>query len=254
VGAEAGAKRLDGKVAIVTGAGSGVGQGIATAMAKAGANLVLVGRTREPLQETAGRIEAAGARCRIVQGSIAEPDTATRAVAEAVEAFGRLDTVVNCAHSFTGHFPLHETPVGNFRTHLESGFFGSIYFMQAAFPHLKETRGSVINTGSTAGMEGWATMAAYAASKEAIRAMSRSASRDWGPHGVRVNVIQPGAHAKSSDEYLRDHPEHEKAIMAQIPMGYLGDAEPDIGWVAVFLASEDARYVTGQTISATGGL
>jgi NAD(P)-dependent dehydrogenase (short-subunit alcohol dehydrogenase family) len=103
-------------------------------------------------------------------------------------------------------------------------------------------------------MEGWATMAPYAAAKEAIRALSRSASRDWGRHGVRVNVIQPGARSKVSDKYLREHPEHEQAILAQIPLGYLGDAEPDVGWVAVFLASEDARYVTGQTISATGGL
>jgi NAD(P)-dependent dehydrogenase (short-subunit alcohol dehydrogenase family) len=246
-------KPLSGRVAIVTGAGTGIGQGIALAMAKAGADILVVGRTRETLNTTSSLIEAAGSRTRIVQGSIAERETAIRAVDEAVATFGRLDILVNNAHTFTDYFGLEDTPEENFRTHLESGFFGSLHFMQAAFPQLREKRGSVINIGSVAGVEGWATLAPYNVAKEAIRALSRTASRDWGKYGIRVNIILPAAHSKIADEILSD-PQVMQAMLARIPLGYIGEAELDIGGVAVFLASDAARYVTGQTLRADGGM
>lgn len=246
-------KALTGRVGIVTGAGTGIGQGTALALAKQGANLVIVGRTLETLKSTITSVEKTGASIRYVKGSVAERETANRAVAEAISAFGRLDLLVNNAHTFSSYFDLDETPEDNFRTHMESGFFGTLYFMQAAFPHMRDRGGSIINVGSIAGLEGWTTMAPYNVTKEAIRALSRTASRDWGKYKIRVNVIIPAAHSKITDQYLTD-PEYLKATLARIPLGYIGDPEGDIGRVAVFLASEDSQYVTGQTLHVDGGM
>jgi NAD(P)-dependent dehydrogenase (short-subunit alcohol dehydrogenase family) len=246
-------RRLAGRNAIITGAGTGIGQGIAIAMAKEGANITIVGRTLETLNETAAGVERAGGRVLSIQGSVADPDTAPRVVAQTVQTFGGLDIMVNNAHTFSPTLPLDQTSEGDFRQHIESGFFGTFYFMQAAFPHLRERGGAVINFGSMAAVQGWANFSPYAAAKEAIRGLSRSASRDWGKYKIRVNVIVPSSHSKITDAYLAD-PEMMKATIATIPLGYLGDPELDIGRVAVFLASDDARYITGQTIHADGGM
>ena len=246
--------RLAGRTAIITGAGTGIGQGIAVAYARQGASSVIVGRTLETLQETAAMVEAAGGRIALVQGSIADRDVAARAVAAAAEKFGSVDVVVNNGHTFSAPLPLDETPEADLRQHIESGFFGTYYFMQAAFPHMKaQGRGAIINFASAASVHGWANFAPYAATKEAIRGLSRSASRDWGRHGIRVNVIVPSSHSKITDAYLAD-PQAMAAVVATIPLGYMGDPELDIGGVAVFLASDDARYVTGQTLHADGGM
>jgi NAD(P)-dependent dehydrogenase (short-subunit alcohol dehydrogenase family) len=247
------AGRLSGRTAIITGAGTGIGQGISLAMAKQGASVVIVGRTRETLEDTRQRVEKAGGAAVIVQGSIADPEVAVRAVAEAMASFGRLDVLVNNGHTFSTPLPLEQTPEADLRQHIESGFFGTYHFMQAAFPHMRERGGSIINFGSMAGVQGWANFAPYAAAKEAIRGLSRSASRDWGRYRIRVNVIVPSSHSKIADEYFSE-PGSLEAVEATIPLGYLGDPELDIGGVAVFLASDDARYVTGQTLHADGGM
>jgi 2-hydroxycyclohexanecarboxyl-CoA dehydrogenase len=248
-----GVKRLSGRTAIVTGAGTGIGQGIAVAMAKQGAGIVIVGRTPSTLDDTRLRVEAAGGRIVCLEGSVADPETAPRVVARAVEEFGRLDIVVNNAHTFSPTLPLDQTPLSDFRQHMDSGFYGTLYFMQAAFPQMKDKGGSIINFGSVAGIAGWPLFTPYAAAKEAIRGLTRSAARDWGKHKIRVNVIVPSSHSKITDEYLSD-PAAMAAVVATIPLGYMGDPELDIGGVAVFLASDEARYVTGQTLNADGGM
>jgi len=250
---ESASGRLSGRTAIVTGAGTGIGQGIAVAMAKQGARVVIVGRTRETLEDTRRRVEEAGGTALISQGSIADPAVAPRVVAEALAAFGRLDILVNNGHTFSAPLPLDQTPEADLRQHIDSGFFGTFYFMQAAFPAMRERGGSIINFGSMAGVQGWANFAPYAATKEAIRGLSRSASRDWGQYKIRVNVIVPSSHSKIADEYF-SAPGSLEAVEATIPLGYLGDPELDIGGVALFLAGDDSRYVTGQTLHADGGM
>jgi NAD(P)-dependent dehydrogenase (short-subunit alcohol dehydrogenase family) len=242
---------LSGRVAIVTGAAQGIGLGIATAFAKAGADLVLVGRTAEKLEEAAGAIAETGASVRHLAGNVADRATADAAVAEAVDAFGRLDILVNNAHTFTPHASMEEIPEEDFRLELDTGFFGTVHFMQAAFPHLRERGGSIINLGSYAALHGDGSRATYAATKEAIRGLTRSAARDWGTYRIRVNVIHPAAltpaaASRASKEYL-------DAFRAATALHYLGNAEEDVGPVAVFLASDASHYVTGQTIMAEGG-
>lgn len=244
---------LAGRGAIVTGAGTGIGQGMSLALAREGAGLVIVGRSIGPLEETAAMIEDIGGAVEIVQGSVGDAATASAAVERAMAKFGRLDVLINNAHSFTDNLPLDQTSEDDIRLHIDTGLMGTFHFMKAAFTVMKEKGGSIINFASQAGLQGWANFAPYAAAKEGIRGLSRSASRDWGQYGIRVNIISPAARSKISDEYLAD-PDVMKATLAQIPLGYLGDPELDVGRVAVFLASDDSRYVTGQTIGANGGM
>lgn len=125
--------------------------------------------------------------------------------------------------------------------------------MQACFPYLKETTGSVINFASGAGIDGMPLQASYAAAKEAIRAISRTTANEWGPYQINVNCISPIAESPGVAAWKERMPEEYEAMVQRIPLRRLGDCEKDIGRVAVFLASDDAAYITGQTIMVDGG-
>ena len=130
---------------------------------------------------------------------------------------------------------------------------GSFYFMTACFPHLKERRGSIINLCSMAGTERGAGFAAYAAVKEALRTLTGIAAREWGAEGIRANALCPSALTPGVKDFLEDNPDLGADVLAKIPLGRMGDPETDIGRAAVFLASDDAAYVTGQTLWVDGG-
>ena len=136
---------------------------------------------------------------------------------------------------------------------LESGFFGTLYFMQESFTHMKERGGSIINFGSREGIFGGVGMSVYAANKEAIRGLSRSVAREWGKYNIRVNVICPAALSPAAATYLETHPDEAKMYLSQTALGRFGDTHRDIGPIAVFLASPDSGYLTGQTLNADGG-
>ncbi|MBN6188947.1 SDR family oxidoreductase [Aneurinibacillus sp. BA2021] len=134
-----------------------------------------------------------------------------------------------------------------------TGFYPTFHFMQACFPYLKETTGSVINFASGAGIDGMPLQASYAAAKEAIRAISRTTANEWGPYQINVNCISPIAESPGVAAWKERMPEEYEAMVQRIPLRRLGDCEKDIGRVAVFLASDDAAYITGQTIMVDGG-
>jgi len=246
-------KRLSGKVALITGAGQGLGLGIAQAFADEGALLAITGRREAVLKSAAESLIGRGAKVITVVADSRRRADARKAVDAAIQAFGQLDVLVNNAQSSAPGKPFSELDDDTIDLTLESGLYGTIYHMQEAFPHLKAKGGSVINLGSREGIFGGVGMSIYAATKEAIRGLSRSAAREWGRDGVRVNVLCPAALSPVSVAYLDSHPDEAKMYLSQTSLGYFGDSLKDIGPVAVFLASAESRYVTGQTINADGG-
>ena len=245
--------RLDGKVAIVTGGGQGVGQGIAQAFARAGASVLITGRTADKLEATVGGIEAVGGRAAWIVGTAGLRADAEAAVAKAVERFGGVDILVNNAQTSRPGTSFEDHDDELFALTLGSGLYGTFQHMQAVLPHMRAKGGSIINFGSREGIFGGAGFAAYAANKEAIRGLSRSAARELGGYGIRVNVICPAALSPKAVEYLDSHPDQAAMYRKEIPLGRFGDCEADIGPAVLFLASDDSRYVTGQTINVDGG-
>ncbi len=246
--------RLAKKVAIVTGAGQGVGRGIALALAKESAIVVIADINEESGQAVAAEITKLEQRCLFVRCDVTDRSIINAAVAATIETFGRIDVLVNNAQrapalpvSLLDH--TDEIVDQCFNT----GFRATLHFMQACHPHLKDGGGRIINLGSGAGLEGMIGQGAYGANKEAIRGISRTAAREWGPDGINVNVICPLAKSPGVMHLLEHDPAMEKRITTGNPITRIGECEEDIGPVVVFLASDEARYVTGQTICADGG-
>jgi NAD(P)-dependent dehydrogenase (short-subunit alcohol dehydrogenase family) len=246
--------RLEGKVALVTGAGQGIGRAIAKLFAAQGARLVVTELEPARLDDALAELKAGGAQVLGVAADAAVKADAERAVQTAVDAFGRLDVLVNNAQGYRAPVMIEDIDMDVLKLTFGSGFLGTLNHMQAAFPHLKASKGSIINFGSREGVWPEGGLGAYAANKEAIRGLSRAAAREWGEHGIRVNVIHPGALSPSGLEYFEENPELKAQLSKTLLLKWFGDADADVAPVALFLASDDSRYLTGQTIGADGGL
>lgn len=244
--------KLAGKVAIITGASQGLGFDMARAFAVQGAKLVLTGRHQEKLDARADLLRAQGAEVLAVAGNVAERRTADDTVAQTLAAFGRIDVLINNAQTLSLPVPLMQQDDALLESIIRSGLFGTIYFMQAAYPALRREGGSIINFGSGQGIVGRAGTASYAAAKEGIRGLSRVAAREWGKDRIRVNVICPGAWSPSYENWFKDKPEELAAEFARKPLGRAADGFEDLGRVALFLASPDC-FLTGQTLFVDGG-
>jgi NAD(P)-dependent dehydrogenase (short-subunit alcohol dehydrogenase family) len=245
--------RLDGRVALVTGAGQGIGRGTALALAKEGAALALVGRTVSKCEAVAAEIEAFGGTAISVECDVSVRAQVDAAVAATVSHFGGIDILVNNAQTSV-QATLEETTYEDIELAWHTGALGTFYAMQSAFPHLRARGGgTIVNFGSSTAIEGNAAFGAYAMAKEAIRGLSRVASREWGPFGIRVNVIVPNALSPSSEDFRDAHPERFARMEARVPLGRVGDPENDIGKAVVALAADELTYLTGQTLMLTGG-
>lgn len=247
-------KRLQDNVTIITGGGKGIGFGLAQAFAEEGSNLVLTGRTESRLLTAKEELETRyGIRVLPIVADGSDEDAIREVVRETIETFGRIDTLVNNAQVSRSGLPLIEHTKEDFDMAIYSGLYAAFFYMRECFPYLKETKGSVINFASGAGLFGKLGQSSYAAAKEGIRGMSRVAAAEWGPDGVRVNVICPLAMTESLQQWRENFPDlYEKTIQG-IPLGHFADPKNDIGRVCVFLASKDAEYVTGETITLQGG-
>ena len=245
-------KRLEGKVAVVTGCSQGIGAAIARAFAREGAAVVISARRGDALEDVAVEIEAAGGKAVAVQADVAKREDAARTIAAAADRFGRLDILVNNAQA-TKQARIEDITDEAIALTLGSGLLGTLYHMQAAFPLLRERGGTVINFGTRQGIYGEPGDGIYGAGKEGIRALSRSAAREWGQFGIRVNVINPAALSPSAEKHLGANPERAKKYLDEISLRRFGNPDEDIAPIAVFLASEDGRYLTGQTLNADGG-
>ncbi|WP_145135194.1 SDR family NAD(P)-dependent oxidoreductase [Paenibacillus sp. Y412MC10] len=243
--------KLQGKVGIITGSASGIGKGMALAMAKEGAHIVIVDVNEEKGKETLAEINQYTEGMLFIK-DISKQESAHEIVADVVKRFGKLDILVNNAH-VSRQAPFMETTQELFDLSFGTGFYPTVHFMQAAYPELKKTKGKVINFASGAGIDGQVTQTSYAAAKEAIRGVSRVAANEWGPEGINVNLISPISLTPGVEQWRENAPELYEAMLNKIPLRRLGDPEQDIGRVAVFLASSDADYITGQTFMVDGG-
>lgn len=247
-------KRLQDNITIITGGGKGIGFGLAQAFAEEGSNLVLTGRMESRLLAAKEKLESTyDIEVLPIVADGADEDAIKGVVRKTIETFGKINTLVNNAQVSKSGVPLIEHTKEDFDLAIYSGLYAAFFYMRECFPYLKETKGSVINFASGAGLFGKLGQGSYAAAKEGIRGMSRVAAAEWGPDGVRVNVICPLAMTESLEQWKENFPDLFEKTIQGIPLGHFADPKNDIGRVCVFLASEDAQYVTGETITLQGG-
>ncbi|MFI5953190.1 SDR family NAD(P)-dependent oxidoreductase [Cryptosporangium sp. NPDC051539] len=246
--------RLTGKVVLVTGAGQGIGRGIALALAKEGADVVLAGRTPSKCEAVAASIAEFGGSAHAVACDVGVRAEMDAAVAETVDRFGGLDALINNAATSVRR-SVAELTDEDVEACWRSGAVATLYGMQAALPHLRERGGgAIVNFGSSTAISGNALFGAYAMAKEAIRGLSRVAAREWGRYGIRVNVLVPNAHSPSSEVFREEHPEMFARMEKALMLKRVGDPEADIGRAVVALVSDDLAYLTADTLMLTGGI
>ena len=245
--------RLNGKVALVTGGGRGLGRGIALELAREGASIVIAELDPETGRRTASEIEALGRRAVAIETDVSRRESVNNAVVAVVESFGALDILVNNAQIQRQQVNFEDTTDADMQVVLGSGLMGTFYFMQACFPLLRRRGGKIINVASAAGLVGYAGWASYAVSKEGIRALTKVAAHEWGKHKINVNAICPLALTPSMQEWSTNHPDLAKAMLDSIPLAHFGDPEKDIGRAVAFLAGPDSDFITGMTMMVDGG-
>lgn len=240
---------LEGKVALVTGAGAGIGAGVARRFADEGARVVVA-----EYDETSGRAVAAETSGMFVATDVSDRAQVEAAVAATVAEFGGLDVLVNNAWGGGGIGRVEHKTDDDVASAVAVGYYGPFWAMRAAYPHMKARGwGRVINMCSLNGVNAHMGSLEYNAAKEALRALTRTAAREWAPSGVTVNALCPAAKSQAFFRALGDYPELEALADAANPMGRMGDPYDDIAPIAVFLASEGSRYLTGNTLFADGG-
>lgn len=243
-------QRYADKVVIVTGAGSGIGAGTAQRFSDEGANVVLAGRTREKLEKVASKLPAA--RTHVHAADVRLLSDVANLVAAALERFGRLDVLVNNAGiAPTG--PVDKVGIDAWNDVIATDLTGVFHCTREALPHLKATRGAIVNVSSVSGIGGDWGMSFYNAAKGAVTNFTRACAMDFGPAGVRVNAVCPTlTRTDLTREMFADTALIDK-FRERIPLGR--HAEPaDIAAVIAFLASDDARFVTGVNLPVDGGL
>ncbi len=259
---------LQGKTAIITGGGratladgscGSIGYGIATAYAKEGANLVITGRNVKKLEDAKEELERLyGIQVLTMAADVsADSDNETvvnEVIQKTMDTFGRIDVLINNAQASASGVTLADHTTEQFNLALYSGLYAAFYYMKACYPHLKETKGTVINFASGAGLFGNFGQCAYAAAKEGIRGLSRVAATEWGKDGINVNVICPLAWTAQLEQFEKAYPDAFKANVHMPPMGHYGDVEKEIGRVCVQLASPDFKYLSGETLTLEGGM
>ena len=245
--------KLNGKVALVTGGGRGLGRGIALELAREGASIVIAELDPETGRRTASEIEALGRRAVAIETDVSRRESVNNAVVAVEESFGALDILVNNAQIQRQQVNFEDTTDADMQVVLGSGLMGTFYFMQACFPLLRRRGGKIINVASAAGLVGYAGWASYAVSKEGIRALTKVAAHEWGKDKINVNAICPLALTPSMQEWSTNHPDLAKAMLDSIPLAHFGDPEKDIGRAVAFLAGPDSDFITGMTMMVDGG-
>jgi NAD(P)-dependent dehydrogenase (short-subunit alcohol dehydrogenase family) len=250
--------RLDGKVAVVTGAGEGIGRGIAVTLARHGAAIAVGGRTVSKLESVRDEIAAAGGRALPARCDVNLRHDLDDLVAAAASEFGPPDILVNNAQGRgatpgVDGAPLEEVTEQEMLDFFRGGVLATLYGMQACFSYMRSRGGTIVNLGSRRGVEGVPGATPYGTAKEGIRALTKHAAREWGKHGITVNVICPAALTAGSAQYRDADADRWERTLKSIPLGYMGDPVDDVGPAVVALAT-DLHYLTGATLMLDGGM
>jgi len=247
-------RKLEGKVAIVTGASKGIGASIAQHLADEGAAVVVnYASSKDGAERVVSEIKAKGGQAIAVQADVAKPEDVDRLFAEAARAFGRLDTLVNNAGVYEW-LPLEQVTEAHFHRHFDLNVLGLLLASQAAARQFGAAGGSIINISSLASTAGLAGSSVYSATKAAVDSITRTLAAELGPRNIRVNAINPGmvdTEGARTGGFVDGDIRRE--IESRTPLGRIGQPR-DIAPAAVFLASDDAAWITGETLLIAGGI
>ena len=246
--------RLEGKSVVITGAGAGIGRGISLRFAREGARIIVNDLNAEAAEKTAADVKAAGGEAIAVASDVATKEGATLPVTKCIEEWKKIDVLINNAWGGGMVSRLqHKTDEG-LEHAFDVGPKAAYWAMLEAFPAMKEAgAGSIINFGSLNGVNAHKYTVEYNMAKESIRALTRTAAVEWGGYGIRANVICPAAATEAYEAFRSTNPEIAEEMNQQKPIPRMGDPTEDIGGVALFLATQDSGYVTGNTLFVDGG-
>jgi len=245
---------LSGRVALVTGGGTGIGRATALLLAERGADVAVAGRRAEPLEKTAADIEALGRRALAVPCDVRKAEAVREMVARVAGHFGRIDILINNAGGAHGHIGLSKIDLAKWDRDIQLNLSAAQYCSQAALPHLKRSRGNIVNISSLAGVHGTQGVGAYSAAKAGLQMLTRVMAAEWGPAGVRVNCVAPGMTATEAAELGWAKRGYDAKAVAKkaFPLGRYGEMR-EVAQAIAFFASDAASYVTGEVIAVGGG-
>ena len=239
---------------MVTGGGTGIGRDTALLLAERGADVVVAGRRLEPLEEAAGEIRKLGRRALPVPTDVRKPEQCKAMIAAAIEAFGRLDILINNAGGAHGHIGIAKMDLAKWDRDVQLNLNAALYCSQAAYPHLKASKGCVVNISSQAGVGGTQGVAAYSAAKAGLQMLTRVMAAEWGPVGIRVNCVAPGMTATEAAELGWNKRGYDAAAAAKESFSLKRYGEMrEVSQGIVFFASPAASYITGETMAIVGG-